>query len=319
MAFTFSIVFSGLCAFSPNRPFDPEPGRLGAYVPPDQVLVLLPKLLQPVKILEGKEILDAHLPTLEFNSDLLINGAKNRPDYYQLDPTSVTEEDKDFCLLLDQDLSLVVDKNKGSASGLIVKNGIPNDLSKPTIGKDEDYLWWLTKIDKVAKKPLKLDPALAKNLPPGNKVIVSRLNLAAGLLRVTKLTEGQFGYKPLGKSGQYYYGANRVAIELTLDISFSSEVEIVFKEFMGAERSLVFGPPPKGSVVRVHVKNREVHDLIEQIPKGKHSKNYDPDFAIYYQLVKKTSKPLKPVLPFRDGGGASGYGKPCSPCGINRD
>src|SRR5437763_1965608 len=94
MSYTFRIVFSGLCAFVPDRSFDASPG-------PSSITVLLPDLLTPFRL--SNKILTPHYPTLAY--DL----SQRQPGSTKAAPLVWNKEaqpDKGLCFLLGEDLKI---------------------------------------------------------------------------------------------------------------------------------------------------------------------------------------------------------------------
>src|SRR5262249_40160255 len=139
MAYTFRLIFSGLCAFVPNRPFSDK------EAPPNHVDVILPNLLEgrlvPVQD-QSPAILVPHFPYLEFDPRHL-QPASGRPLYFQLERVPLKTGARAYCPLGWQDVEIWPEGKKPQEDALRIVNGEPQDPTQPQPGEETRYLRWL--------------------------------------------------------------------------------------------------------------------------------------------------------------------------------
>jgi hypothetical protein len=323
MAFTFRILFSGLCAFVPDKPFDSQP---------EKIQVLLPNVLKarpvtpPVnpdldEVPETDEfILPPHLPMLTFDMKNL-RPSDGQPSFFIRDRIDIGERIGMF-LLLQEDL--VLQAETPDPGGLQMNNVQVDVSTKPTTKEQRRSLLWLSKLDEALPgQNLTVDPGLTGPLGSPEKRIVSRILLKSGLLATNGLSEPGWQYlgidDPIKKGG-----GRRVATQLALELKTEKPVEINFQNFGSGQTGRMLFSPPQGSEeedVEITIQNREP-DIFLGVPQGQQAPHRDPDVSVYYDLLQGFSPTAKrPILrrfrsPTGKVEGSAGDSKPCAPLGI---
>jgi hypothetical protein len=326
MAFTFRIIFSGLCAFIPDEPF-------GGHRPPRSMLVLLPNALEPrlLKPPEGDNqsetekkpvILPPHFPLLLAQSKYL-QASQHPQDSF------IKEKNGRLVVvpLVKEDISIWPDGREPRLGGLHLIDGHITDPHHPS-PEEEEYLFWLTKVDDIlGGGQHRIHPRLLGPLGPDEKEVVARLRLGIGRLRVHKLSKTPWQYLPLGVPIKDPGAGKRVATELSFEFEAEEKVKLVFRSFgSSTPLKLIFAPAPNepNEDVEIEVRNLEPDRFLE-MPAGvlNPAPEVDPDFSIYYDLLDGYSdgygypRPVPRRVPPASGP-IAGDGKPCSPLGMNQ-
>ncbi len=288
MAYTLRVLFSGLCAFVPNKPFD-------SLEKPTEVVVLLQNLIrpEPLSISTTAEdevvVLDPHFPMLEFDLSDLHPQSPRKPD--------LLANGKGACLLygeeLSFDLNLPVD-----AEELRVPAVWPQAGQTLATSDDNESLYWLTRLDKaspggfVNPNHIDLDQKLSfKDGAP----ILARMKLTQGYLRVSKLSEHVCTFDPQEENDTPY--AQQIATELALDIKgVDGPAVIVIRGLDGTERSLTLNPVKRASVVEVRIQNREIDDFMG-VPDDLRPVRQVSDYEVFYQLVDQPHQGIRRRFP----------------------
>jgi len=318
MPFTFRIVFTGLCAFVPDKPFDEGP---------TQVQVLLPNVLKarsvhPPEPVEPKEsdslILPPHLPMLTFNMKHL-RPSDGQPTFFVKDRLDLDER-LGMVLLLNEDLAV---QAEAPDPGALQINNEPVDPSKPLTAAQRKSMFWLTKVDeKLVGTDRRVRSELLGPLSSDEKKIISRILLTTGLLSTNKLSEAGWQYleidEPIAKGN-----GRRIATQLALELKSEKPVVLSMRGFGAPQGGKIVFAPPKDSNddVEINIQNLEP-DIFLGVPQGQQAPHIDPDFSVYYDLLEGLQEgDRQPILRRFKGKtgkveGSAGDGKPCSPAGM---
>ncbi len=243
MAYTFRILFSGLCAFVPNRPFN-NPDD-----PPDHVDVVLPNLLagQLVPSSEATrppDILVPHFPYLEFDPAQL-RAANDLPLYFVQErvPLQPDGTRQGICPLNWCDIEIWPEGRRPESDTLRIVNGVPHDPIQPQTGSVEmRYLRWLIDMGKIHPGSEKLKPELLQPLVATDSRVIARVKLQAGQLYTDQISDEVFEFHPVGSESEDGTFKQKVALKLALEIDVEHEVKIVLNSFDGTRRRLLFAP-----------------------------------------------------------------------------
>lgn len=301
MSYTFRVLFSGLCAFVPNKPFEQEDG------PPLEVTVLLQNLLRPASLVGSPDgdALDPHFPSLEFDLADLHPLSPRKPDLRRED------NGKGACLLFGEDISFDLALPEGVERKLsIPATKQPETDLKQSTPENQDSLFWLARLEKAAPDQF-VDPKLLDGpLLGGEKLVLARLKLDHGFLRVSRLSERVCSFIPVDGVEPY---EQQIATELALDIDgVEGPTSIVLRAPDGLERVLMLSPVRRSRLLEIRIQNREIDDLLG-IPRSLLPERELADFQVHYNLVssadqiQKTRRrfPKQPGQPLSPNGGPS--------------
>lgn len=277
MDYTFRIVFSGLCAFVPDRSFDANPG-------PSSITVLLPNLLNPFPL--SNKILTPHYPTLAY--DL----AQRKPESTKEAPLVWKEEkqpDKGLCFLLGEDLK--INAQSQGADQLHLVNGHNGGDAIKANGADETSVWWMAKLDKAASGAGLAKLAMQPPRIPNPTDIISRLQLSRGVLSSWELVDGVCKFDHQSTYEQQI--AREVAWELR---GVTGPVEIDFTGFGVNPKTttLILEPPAGSTEVTVEIRNLEIDAFLfpeYDLQRGTRA----TDFEVYYRMCSGFSGPNLPA------------------------
>ncbi|HEX5720083.1 MAG TPA: hypothetical protein VF179_28260 [Thermoanaerobaculia bacterium] len=301
MAYTLRVLFSGLCAFVPNKPFD----QLND--PPTEVTVLLQNLLRPKPLTlslptagpideeieesvtaasddgsNGSNFLEPHFPVLELDLCDVHPQSLRKPDLRR------EETGKGGCFLFGEEISFDLNLKKGQKRRL----RIPDDPTFHPRGQqaeetrfDKESLYWLARLDKASPGNF-VDPELLTEPLSlvGNPPILTRLKLTHGFLRVSKLSDKVCEFHPPDPQRPY---RQKIATELALDIEgITGPVVIVGRDPNGVEKRLTLTPVKSPGLVEIRIQNRELDSLLG-IPNLLMPPDEKPDFEVFYSLIAK--------------------------------
>jgi hypothetical protein len=279
MGYTFRIVFSGLCAFVPDRSFDANPG-------PSSITVLLPNLLTPIPL--SNKILTPHYPTLEFDLAQRQPGSTKKVPLVRPD-SDTAQGDKGLCFLLGEDLKINA-QSQGAAELHLVNGHNGGDATEANNG-DRNSVWWMAKLDKAATGAGLARRAMQPPGAPNSSEIISRLQLSRGVLSSWELVSGVCKFDRHSTYKQQI--AREVAWELR---GVTGPVEIDFTSFGVNPKTdkLILEPPAGPGGVQVEIRNLEIDAFL--FPE------YDPqrgtratDFEVYYRMCSGFSGPNLPA------------------------
>jgi hypothetical protein len=330
MAFTFRIVFSGLCAFVPNKPF--------GITSQQEVRVLLPNVLKARTIQRPQPdaddvlasdafILPPHFPLLTFDERTLRQSSGQIFHFVKerLDLDKPAGRRTGVTLLQKQDLYVWPDGREPRPESLRLINGPVENLDNPS-AEEKESLFWLTKIDELlgAGRP-PIPELLRESLDQEENRIITRIRLQEGRLKTHSLTDPRWEYLPVGQVPVLGAG-KKVARSLALELEADEKVKLVFRAFGSADtQKMIFAPPldDPHEDVEIQLLNLEPDNLLgvkEEEEEEALSPSIDPDFAVYYDLIKGFQKQEPRPIPQRfTGEGAeriTGDGKPCAPTGM---
>jgi hypothetical protein len=326
MAFTFRILFSGISAFVPDKPF-------AGTTPPHEMTVLFPNALKPSLPAQflcdpaelERRIVAPHYPVLQFNLDNL----QTSGDQFGFFAHEKNSARSGIASLLKQDIIVSPDGRPLEEGSLRLIDGEVSDPENVT-EKEEQYLRWLKKMSEVLKAPATVNKRFLGPLSANENDIVTRIRFSNGRLSTAVLSPGRFEFVPI--NGTASLGTpQRLATHIALEFEAERYVKLVFRNFgpRNGTTKLVFGPAdedPYREVV-IRLENLEPEEILG-VPRPTNEADtliIDPDFAIYYRLVEGLSNG-HPVLVPRSvappaiglvGGPIGGSGKPCSPLGID--
>jgi hypothetical protein len=240
MPYTFRVIFHGLCAFIPGRPFDDFEADGEMSSPPGEVTVILRDLTIPP---DEVALNVPHHPFLRFlprdvaQSDRFIDQTFH--------PGQADE--RQICFFKGDDLSI---ERSGAAGPLVIENRRPTDQRSP-IPNDRNLLFWLAKVSGQARPDLRDGPG---------QDIAGRIVLTSGRLRAFELGPEVF-HLPNGRQQQL---ATKIALEFD-NVDDDETFTFRFEGFngAGAAGTVVFGRTAQSAeVVEVEIKNRESIDLV---------------------------------------------------------
>lgn len=277
MAYTLRVLFSGLCAFVPNKPFDQLDD------PPTEVTVLLRNLLRPVPLENSPEgvALDPHYPLVEFDLADLHPLSPRKPDLRR-DDTG-----RGACLLFGQEISFDLGLPEDEERKLTT----PSDPERqPAQGdtrstpNNQDSLYWLAKIKKASPDHFVASRFIDDPLTLEEETeILARLKLTHGFLRASKLSDQVCTFEPANGNDHY---EQQIATELALDIQgVEGPAVIVLRAPDGSERNLMLSPVRRSGLLEIRIQNREIDDLLG-IPKALLPPREMSDFQVFYDLVE---------------------------------
>jgi hypothetical protein len=329
MAFTFRIVFSGLCAFVSDKSFEVTSNQ--------EMRVLLPNVLKARTIQRPKPdaddvpasdafILPPHFPMLTFDERTLRQSSGQMFHFVKerLELDEPAERRTGMTLLEKQDLYIWPDCREPRPQSLRFINGPVENPDKPN-AEEMESLFWLTKIDELlgARRP-PIPELLRESLAEDENRIISRVLVQEGRLKTHSLTSPRWEYLTLGQEPTAGNG-KRVAKSLALEFEADEKVKLIFRSFGSADtQKMIFAPPLDAphEDVEIQLRNLEPDDLLGvKEEERKLSAGIDPDFSIYYDLVKEFKDHEGRPIPQRFvGEGAefvTGDGKPCAPTGMH--
>jgi hypothetical protein len=285
MSYTLRVLFSGLCAFVPNRPFD----RLED--PPTQVTVLLPNLLKPQPLDTNSpsgNTLEPHFPLLGFDLSDLHPQSQRKPDLWR------EASGKGACLLYGEEISLELNIPSNGHSKLTIptrSENQPKEKQEEATPTDRESLYWLSRLDRATPKHFVIPTLLTDSLSQeDNPPLLARMRLEQGFLRVSKLSERVCRFD--GSNGYI----QQIATELALDIpGVEGPAAIVLRGSDGTERSLTLTPVRKPGVVEIRIENRELDDLLG-IPQEMFPPRELADYQVFYKLVQPESGTVTPSI-----------------------
>jgi hypothetical protein len=335
MAFTFRIVFSGLIAFVPDKPFDgTEPVKSIHVLLPN---ALKPRLLKPSKpsddgSVQEPLILPPHYPLLVFDTKTL--QPVRDPQFFFVKENSDSgffsgsATQRGMAPLLSSDITILPDGREPDHGGLRLINGRPKDESNPT-EEELQSLSWLKKIDKLGGGIRNVDPRFLESLSKDEKVIVARLLLTTGRLRTFEVSGPKWQYLELGAPIKDPEAGDRVATKLALEFEADHMVKVVFRSFGSTTPSkLIFAPPAQEPFedVRIDIQNLEPEKILEMDQDEDEdlhpAPEIDPDFSIFYDLLEGFGETDPRPVPRRSvpagAGRSAGDGKPCSPVAVKQ-
>ncbi len=346
MAFTLRVVFEGILAYVPDKPFferdekgEPKPGS------PTKVWVLVPRLLPPDladwdRTAPPLDPIEVHYrwPHVGLISvpRRFVKNKQAREFSRRIADLSVTH--LTLVRMLTNDLIRFVEKN-GSLSGKLQCNlTVPTtpahrELPGPNL-QEQQSLWWLPRLADIAPEFATLKPV---NDPgkPGFKFKPSDLSAAIclekGRLFVTdwnrkgkfkwEFTEAKRNGTKVDPCGPRMWN-RAIARQLVWEVEISgSSVDLQLGDDTEIPpplrlRPTIFSPGPVELSVtcmepEVSLLSKSQHKPFEAIL-AKHFGRFDPDFQVFYDLAKPplTPKPRRyPYDRFKDIGLD---GKPCA-------
>jgi hypothetical protein len=285
MSYTLRVLFSGLCAFVPNRPFDQLDD------PPTQVTVLLPNLLKPEPLDTNSPsgtTLDPHYPLLGFDLSDLHPQSQRKPDL------SREATGKGACLLYGEEISLELNTPGNGHSKITIPSrpeAQPQANQVKATLADQDSLYWLSRLDKATPNHF-VNPKLL-TIPlsqEDNPTLLARMKLDQGFLRASRLSELVCDF----------HGANgyvqQIATELALDITgVEGPSAIILRSADGRERSLTLTPVRRPGLIEIRIANLELDDFLG-IPERMFPIRELADYQVFYKLVQAQSGTVAPAL-----------------------
>lgn len=348
MAYTFRVIFDGVCAYVPDVRFfekDEDTGTFYARNKADQedpklklprsLTVLLPDLRRPgtPKVpnyprLNFPIFRDPHFPLLTFRLGDLREGTTRRVDLVCRD---VSRQDEEGLLFLRRE-QIRFTMRAENADTFSFADVIPQDqgqsIPDPSSPDQLESLWWLTDLGRIVdnnKATLVKPEFLSSYRGPFPEGLIARVECMGGRLRTYDFNRDLDGV-PLSwrfatpdadpKDLGYWNRAlsNSVALEF---FDVRDEVHIELKRLANEviEEELVLAPAPGASrpVLEIHISNREP-DLLFQEEGFSRSGLPDMDFQPFYELSQVSEDEI-PSLPIPNPGRTTFFGireKPCA-------
>lgn len=320
MPYTLRIVFSGLCAFAPNRPLDPSrrPGNDPAE--PDSAVVLLRNLLEPVQLRDGSPM-PFHIPRVEVRKKNLRDSSTRRIDLLQ--PSQDPGEDLNHCIFRFEDISFQPLGGAVSQNRLAVENRQVDNLADLDVDaltdEERGSLFWLLKLERAAGGDAFLDDRLLGDLlpSPDDTPLIARIHLGEGTLKTLDLQDGLWVFDRNDQNEVERPLARSLALEIE---NLEQDVEILFDIFDRREvqTRLVVGPPDgsPNETVEIAIRNQEIEALRGFLgqPRGVTA---DQECEIYFGLLQTEVPPERQRVPQLASGGVLRIGG-CSPTAIER-
>lgn len=321
MSYTFRVLFSGLCAFVPDKPFD----QLND--PPTEVTVLLQNLLRPKPLTlslteqpgesEPPNFLEPHFPLLEFDLSDLHPQSHRKPDL------SRTDTGKGGCFLFGEEVSFDLNLKKGQKRRLRIPDNPrfqPARQQEEETRFDRESLYWLARLDKASPgnfvEPSLLTSPLSLD---GEPAVLTRLKLTHGFLRVSQLSDKVCEFHPPDPQRPY---RQKIATELALDIEgVTGPVVVVGRDPERMERRLTLTPVKSPGLVEIRIQNRELDSLLA-IPETLLPPSEKPDFEVFYHLIASTANAAPqnprrfPKQPVNEDGGSIKNPSLCPPTAL---
>lgn len=276
MPYTLRIVFSGLCAFVPDKPFDPAD-------PPTEVVALLRNLFKPIVFSNG-DVMAVHIPRVEVEPKNY-RSTSTRPIDFVQDPGTSQERDVFVCRF--EDIKFAPEGVLPSPGTLTVNAVRPVDENNPT-PDEKRSLYWLADFRDSAGANARIKTMLLGDIIPDDGPLVScRVFISSGELQSQQLQDGLWIFDPRLQPKKL---TRSIALEFK---GLSRDSEIVFREFdQTQETKIAVGPPassPTEDVV-IEIKNAEVDRFLE-FP-GERVVQEDYDYEAYFDLCTLTGAPL---------------------------
>jgi hypothetical protein len=345
VAYTFRVIFDGVCAYVPDQRFFEKDKETEMFHPrtkecnlnpPRSLAVLLPDLRRPGRPkvpdhpgLNFPVFRDPHFPLLEFDLGDLRVGTTRRVDLVCRDISC--RDEKGLLFLRREQIRF---RMKAENSELFsFADTIPDDQCQatPDPGSPDqlESLWWLTDLGRIVEynesatlvKPEFL-PSYRGPFPDG---LIARVECIGGRLRTYDFNRDLDG-KPLPwrfaapdadpEDDGYWNRAlsNSVALEF---FDVRDEVHIELKRLANEVivEELVLAPAPGASrpILEVHISNREP-DLLFQEEGFSRSALPDMDFQPFYELSQACEDDI-PGLPIPNPDKSTFFGireKPCA-------
>ncbi|RMH22606.1 MAG: hypothetical protein D6696_02945 [Acidobacteria bacterium] len=310
MAFNARIVFTGLCAFVPNKPFEEGP---------DTVHVLLPDLRLPRIVREDYPPLSPHFPVVTFASENLQEGSPGQPDRKYL----IGKKTRFLSAAAAREVRIEPDgkNHDGDRQLQVIANGL-NGKERPANGQEADLHWLLRGADAGAAL-VRSDLPLTRG--PLTDEITTRVKLGFGTLKTHRLHRDPNGglilwrFEPDPKKR----GGRAVATQLAWEITgVKTHLDVVFHDGNAADKPIRL-VPRKGATpdewVEVRIENSEIERVLglEDLlfDDGAGPIEYDSDVAAYASLA--SVRPTEAPILVAEDQGHTGDRKACSPCGFN--
>ncbi len=331
MSYTFRVIFEGICAYVPDRPFFVQEanGKWKAGSP-TSVQVLIPDLTgriprpgtQPLAIAPHFLTLRARVRDLQPETDRHYRLTYRQPG--SLDEMALFRVDG-------EEMKIELDRSSNgdafSFANWVPKR--PQELPDLRSVLMTSSLYWLPRLEEIAPHFDQVDAdLLAPN--PFPQSLAGRVAIEGGTLRVAGFNRERNGRPrvwrfadPASSQDPGVWNraiGNRLALEF---FDVEGPVRIVLEAPGGAAKQLVLAPPPgTGGDVESIVSNVEPESLF--VPEAP-LRGFDPDFDVFYDLglAPKVypSKPRPTIRPVPNPPPTVFLGvfeKPCSGTGINR-
>jgi hypothetical protein len=289
MSYTFRVLFSGLCAFVPERPF--------ATGDPGAVTVLLPNVLNP-RALKNKasnetdvDVLNPHFPLVSFDLADLHPQSPRKADLRRKDTG------RGACLLLGEEFSFILRNAPAAQQAVAAPPAVAvasfDPQADPQNLRDESSLFWLARLGQANPGAI-VDRALLDFSKDMNlEKVIARARLTQGALRVSQRSEKDCTFEPAGNGHPDI--TQRIATELALDFE-GVEGNVVIVTRGKAQRSITLSPVARPDLVEVRIQNIEIDDFLG-IPLNLRNKKEVPDFEVFYDLLAKPANQGAVVVP----------------------
>ena len=277
MPYTLRIVFSGLCCFVPDKPFDSRD-------PIEKVTVLLRNLFKPILLSNG-EVMSVHIPRIEVNPKNHRPSSTRRIDFSQ-DPG--TNLERYHCVLRFEDVEFAPG-GVLAAGGPTVNVHPPGNPDEPT-PEELRSLHWLSDLQDSVGAGVRINSTLLDDIVPDQfppPVVAGRIHINSGTLETDQFQDGFWHFDPAADP-------KRLARSIVLQFDgVEGDSEIHFRRFLGARTTkIIFGPvtqDPK-EIVEVEVRNAEIDRFIEFLG-DQRIVLVDYDYEGYFDLLTLPAQP----------------------------
>lgn len=327
---TFRAIFSGLCAYCPERPF--EEGT-------PSVLILLPEHSwdKPTLLSHGEEtkngeplygVVPSHFPMVQAPWPAFDRDASSRPADVKLQVLHRAEPWPSALFFLDHEhLDFLPDGNGPATKDLCA-------YWRPESENNEESLVWLPRIRGAVREALLTERDFSR------RRLAARVFAGAGTLKVHELVRfgpahprrGQIARFTLGIphtiDQEVIRGAKPMVDSVVLSMPFERFVDLRLTPGQGDQRSIRLRPHDGIACgdIEILIRNRELEDVLDPlvIKPATSPVVHDEDFSVYYDLLEEAprTRPI-PLLELGEypsglGGGDRGSGKPCTSSYIAR-
>lgn len=317
MSYTLRLIFEGVCAFVPDKPFFTNglPGQ------PTSMSVLIPDLRR-AQVGATKRMRDAHFPVLSFELENLVR-AKSTRFVDLVFREDLAKNEHGLCILRNE--VVTVDSIEGRPQNFQFASTVPLG-QVPANMAELSSVFWLPRIAEIqpgyekAMRPL--NPKRFKLVPPE---LIGAVQIDRGFFRCLGFNRDDSGDPRIWRFAKDDDGAgvwnrvvgNRFALEL-FDLTMPVSLLLDARTIDPQPTQLTFFPRQNESLVEVEVSNLEPEQIFAD--SGLHIEaSPDPDFEEFYGRISSNRNPTPPVIPNlkRRQSGLGDVRKPCAPAAFS--
>jgi hypothetical protein len=352
VSYTFRVIFDGVCAYVPDKPFFKEDKKTCRWYrrsdevdqkdprsgPARSLAVLLPDLRRPglPRVPDNPQLnfptfRDPHFPLLKFRLGDLRESTTRRVDLVCRDISRLDEEG--ILFLRREQIRFNMDAENANAFSFA--DWVPKyqDQAIPRLECREEIesLWWMPDLVRIVPEGAEKTKAVrakANVLPsyrgPFPEGLIARIECLGGRLRTYDFNRNVDGVPlpwrfapPDDRSCPGYWNralSNSVALEF-FDVRDDVHIELKRLANEVVVEELVLAPAPGASrpVVEIHISNREP-DLLFEEEGFSRSALPDMDFQPFYELLSDFNPELVHELPIPHPARTTFFGIREKPC-----